>query len=69
MLRPNMGLFIWSGVGESVLLIPVPSVENRCMGTVEVVKVFIQLWTGLLVPKYLVIAKRYGADSYRPVSG
>jgi hypothetical protein len=64
-----MGLFIRSGIGESILLIPVPSIDNCCIGTVEFVKVFVQLWTGLSAPKCIVIAKGYGEDSDRPISG
>ena len=63
-----MGLFIRSGIGESILLIPVPSINNCCIGTVEFVKVFVQLWTGLSAPKCIVIAKGYGEDSDRPIS-
>lgn len=51
-----MGLFIRSGIGESILLIPVPSINNCCIGTVEFVKAFVQLWTGLSAPKCIVIA-------------
>ncbi len=64
-----MRLFIRSGIGESILLIPVPSIDDCCIGTVEFVKVFVQLWTALLAPKCIVIAKIYREDSDRPISG